>query len=364
MKVLYTSEIFNNQKFGGVSRYFVEIIDNLDADVKYSLPVCVSENEYLKEKKIVKIIRSLSDMNFYEKRKILRNINKILFLYKCWRKDFDLVHPTYYDPYFLDHIGEAPFVVTVHDMIHELYPQFFKAGDVTMTTAHKKLLCEKAAKIIAISENTKNDIVEIFNIDPSKIEVVYHGVSFVVSDNFNTLDLPSKYILFTGNRTCYKNFDRFAEAFSKLDKEYHLVCTGSKFSKEENALIDKLSIKDRIHVMYVSDKELVEIYSRAELFVFPSEYEGFGLPILEAFATNCPIALSNASCFPEIAEDAGVYFDPLDVESIFSAMKQVLENDVIKKMLIKNGKKQLAKFSWKRAAEETSAVYKSVIKDK
>lgn len=116
--------------------------------------------------------------------------------------------------------------------------------------------------------------------------------------------------------------------------------------------------------MYVSDKELVEIYSRAELFVFPSEYEGFGLPILEAFATNCPIALSNASCFPEIAEDAGVYFDPLDVESIFSAMKQVLENDVIKKMLIKNGKKQLAKFSWKRAAEETSAVYKSVIKDK
>ncbi len=359
MKILYTSEIFNDQKYGGISRYFVELIDNLDADIKHILPLIISNNEYLRRKKITKNIRLFPNKDFKRKRKTIKSANKIAFKIACAKRNFDIVHPTYYDPSFLSRIGSTPFVLTVHDMIHELYPHLYK-GD--KTSENKRLLCEKAAKIIAISENTKRDLVNILNIDPNKIEVIYHGNNIQRYNNSRmALELPEKYILFTGVRKGYKNFNRFVEAFSKLDKEYMLICTGSKFTSQERELIDKLGIQDRVSVMYVSDKDLAELYSRASLFVFPSEYEGFGIPILEAFACDCPIALSNTSCFPEIAQDGGGYFDPLCVDSIYQTMRSILEDETMRETLIKNGREQLSRFSWQKTARETCAVYRSII---
>ena len=168
----------------------------------------------------------------------------------------------------------------------------------------------KANRVIAISEYTKKDIIEILKINPEKIDVIYHGTSLRASQEHN-LSLPEKYILFVGDRTFYKNFQLLLEAFSIVHQKnqyLHLVCTGKPFSDSELQQISNLKIASNTRQITINDKDMSELYSRALLFVFPSYYEGFGIPILEAYACNCPVALSNATCFPEIAGNAGASF--------------------------------------------------------
>lgn len=360
MKVLYDPQIFTWQRFGGISRYFVELIKNIDADVKYKLPICVSNNEYLQKDKIANNRIFFPNCKFRGKNRIIGMLNMISFrlFLKTTKEPFDVFHPTYYDPYFLSSIGSKPLVVTVHDMIHELYAEMFGVDDCT--SRNKKILCKRADKIIAISHNTKLDLIKIFDIPEEKIEVVYLGQSFKLSLE-RTLDLPERYVLFTGNRAGYKNFERFAEAFSRLDENISLICTGTPFSSTEQAMLQKLNVSNRVRLLFASDSQLSELYARASLFVFPSEYEGFGIPVLEAFASHCPIALSNASSFPEVAGEGGAYFDPLDVNSIYETMKKVLEDEYLRQELIANGIKQLEKFSWQKMAHQICELYKSLV---
>jgi glycosyltransferase involved in cell wall biosynthesis len=232
----------------------------------------------------------------------------------------------------------------------------------TKTTKNKRLLCERAVKIIAISENTKKDLVDIFNIDPSKIEVIYLGQSFNTQLS-QTIDLPDRYILFTGQRWGYKNFTRFATAFAQIvekEKRLKLICTGNPFTPDELLLFNRLRISKSVVHFFANDAQLVELYKKAQAFIFPSEYEGFGIPILEAFACGCPIALSNSSCFPEIAGDAGVYFDPTNIESMVDAIQQILNSNDLRKEIIKKGVLRLSNFSWKRMAKETCSLYRNL----
>jgi glycosyltransferase involved in cell wall biosynthesis len=282
-------------------------------------------------------------------------------------QDFDIFHPTYYDPYFLNYIGEKPFVLTIYDMIHEIFPEFYPLNEQTIVW--KRTLAERAARIIAISENTKKDLINILNINPNKIKVIYLGSS-LLTDGYdqsinNIVSLPQNYILFVGSRNLYKNFYFFLESIMPLlkrNRDLHLVCAGGgPFSIGETRFIKNLNVEGSVIQYPVDDKLLTYLYKKASLCVFPSIYEGFGLPILEAYSCGCPIALSRSSSLPEIGGDAAVYFDPKDAAGMREAVEEIIGSKSLKEDLKFKGFKQLKKFSWEKTAQETGSLYKELI---
>ena len=360
--ILYDSQIFDLQKFGGISRYFCEIISKLG--MAYDISVRFTENHYLAQAKLARHRIHAPHFFFkhYKKRLLLENqklTNRLLQTSSPY-----LFHPTYYNPSFLEHIGDHPYVITVHDMIHELFPEYFH--DAKEVMAQKKEVITKASRIIAISENTKKDIVNILNIDPQKIDVIYHGTSIKSHHGKDELSLPNRYILFVGDRTLYKNFQRLLEALAiihKTDQDLYLLCTGHPFNWEEKKLIDKLNITDKIIQISINDRNLNELYGRALLFVCPSLYEGFGIPVLEAYACKCPVVLSNTSCFPEIAGNAGAYFDPYSIESMVQTLTEIIGDSEKRASLVAAGIERLQLYSWEKATRETEKVYQKVLNE-
>ena len=253
-------------------------------------------------------------------------------------------------------------------MVHELFFHDYKNLS-EKTIKDKNTLIDRADHIIAISENTKKDIVSIYGKDPDKISVIYLGNSLGEWNRKKRLKLPYKYILFVGQRWIYKNFTNFLPAASKVIHEngdINIVCAGGgRFTPEEQALIKKLNISDRIiHIPFSSDSDLSEIYARSALFVYPSLYEGFGIPILEAFSSKTPIAISNTSCFPEIAGKAAIYFDPKSKVSIYKAIMKIINDQKLRKKLVSLGTERLKFFSWDKAAKQTAEVYGKVLKQR
>ncbi len=385
MKILYDYQIFQIQRFGGISKYFVEIIAELPEKVKYKIAIQLSENVHLKEKALItsskpNLItreRYFSKYNFRGKWRLYDflhekypqkfneyySLNSDYSVFELKKQRFDLFHPTYYDPYFLEYIGTKPFVITVHDMIHEKFVHLFTNDSTARPTIkNKKETINKAAHIIAVSENTKRDIIEYYGIDGAKISVVYHASSLIKSTH-TTLQLPSQYILYVGTRYLYKNFGTFINAIKSvlLEKKIKLLCVGAPFSDEENLLLQELGIREYCLQLFVDDDELYRVYANALFFVFPSLYEGFGIPILEAFDAGCPALISNTSCFPEIAGDAAAYFNPYDAADIESAVRRLIENDAERKELIARGKERIKAFSWKNSAKQMVEVYKKVL---
>jgi hypothetical protein len=248
-------------------------------------------------------------------------------------------------------------------MIYERFPESFSSAEEII--CQKKEIIMKANRIIAISEYTKKDIIEILKINPEKIDVIYHGTSLRASQEHN-LSLPKKYILFVGDRTFYKNFQLLLEAFSivhQKNQDLHLVCTGKPFSDSELQQISNLKIASNTRQITINDKDMSELYSRALLFVFPSYYEGFGIPILEAYACNCPVALSDATCFPEIAGNAGAFFDPHSITSIADTITEIIGDENKRTKLIQAGQERLKLYSWEKAARETENVYLKTLEE-
>lgn len=380
MKVLYDYQMFDNQKIGGISRYFFELMANNKQD-EYELSVKYSDNEYLIGNEIFNINSNpytyenfLSNYSFkgkYKLHKIRNKIlnidstpNKTLSIEALKKQNFDIFHPTYYDPYFLEYIGNKPFVLTIHDMIHEKYPEMFNLND--STSKDKRLLAEKATHIIAISEYTKKDIIDLYGINENKISVIYHGTSLhTISEKISNPIFGEKYILYTGSRTIYKNFYFFIKSISTLlknDKSLNIVCTASKFTQQEIELFKELGIQDQVHHFFADDSFLFQLYQNSQFFIFPSYYEGFGIPILEAFEAKCPLLLANASCFPEIARDAALYFDPKSSTDLLQKAKFLLDSLEERNKLVKLGEKRLTNFSWIKTTEETINVYRQVLK--
>lgn len=365
MKILYDHQAFSMQKYGGISRYFYEIIKynkKKDVDtVDVTTPLLFSDNYYISDRKVVDYRGFFSQRKLKGRYKLNLIFNKFESIKLLKRQDFDIFHPTYYDPYFLKYIRNKPFILTVYDMIHERFSGMFSVND--KTSEYKKLLCNKATKIIAISQSTKKDLIEIFNIKESKIEVVYLGNSLTLDNNSvkKDIDLPKKYILFVGSRGVYKNFNRFIEGVSSIlhsDKDLCVVCAGGgKFDSSENQLFAALKISAKVFQHTLNDNELSLFYKNALIFVFPSLYEGFGIPVLESFACDCPLVCSNTSSLPEIAGNGAEYFDPYDSKSISTTIKNVLNDNKRKQTLRQNGRDRLKIFSWERTVEKTRDIY-------
>lgn len=369
MKILYDHQIFANQIYGGVSRYFYELMSAFSKNkaIDFDLSLTYSNNQYLENAHFAAYHPFFRNINFRGKNRILDLINKQESKKMLTEQDFDIFHPTYYNPYFLNSIGNKPFVLTIYDAIHEIYPKIFKIHD--KTSQNKKLLARKAAKIIAISKNTKKDIIRLFNIDEKKIEVIYLGNSLgsnIQDKALNSIpNLPQTYVLFVGNRRGYKNFDLFIKAISgilKEDSELCVVCAGgSRFTQSEINTLKELDILRKVFQRPVTDETLARLYKGSIALIFPSLYEGFGIPVLEAFAYGCPVIVSNSSSFPEIAEEAAYYFDPNSELSICQAIKRIINDGELRKSLISKGYEQVKKFSWKKTAMQTKSLYESIL---
>jgi glycosyltransferase involved in cell wall biosynthesis len=387
MRLLYDHQIFDMQRVGGVSRYFVELIKNLPTEVTASIPIKYTVNQYLKDTPALACqistppdyyTKFMGGRVFKGKKRLynlkrkyfpepsIKNYNKELTIAALKKGDFDLFHPTYYDDYFLDYIGSKPFILTVYDMIHEIFPEYFMNNKNNRTISQmKRNLLRKASGIIAISANTKKDIISLCGINEDKIAVTHLGNSLPLKDSTSLPDeLPKKYLLFIGSRDNYKNFYFFIHAIHLLleqDHELCIVCTGNKFTDEEKEFISALNLTNRIIHRFVDDISLAHLYKNAQAFVFPSLYEGFGIPVLEAFRCGCPALLSNTSSLPEVGGDAAIYFDPKSAFSIREAVKQVLYDEEKRRTMIIKGFTQLEKFSWSTLGLSTYHVYKRVL---
>jgi glycosyltransferase involved in cell wall biosynthesis len=363
MKIAFDNQIFLSQKHGGISRYFCNLIKYLDKDpaVKISLPIEHHENDHLREiENISGIIKSPKRKFDFLKGKKSNSAALENFLVSG---NFDLLHATYYDDNLLKLIEEKPFVITIHDMIYEIFPEFFSPKD--RLAQLKKYLITKADKIITVSEHTKKDLLLLTNVREEKVAVVPLASSLEIKNsNIRNLNLPQKYLLYVGNRAIYKNFYFMINSIYELlleDSELELVCFGSEFSKKEQIFFQNLGIAKKIRTFRGYDSELSQLYQNAQAFIFPSYYEGFGIPSLEAFSCGCPLIASNATSIPEVAGDAAIYFDPKSKIEIKNAVKKVLQDSNFRENLIKKGFERNKLFSWEKSAQATKEVYNSIL---
>jgi glycosyltransferase involved in cell wall biosynthesis len=368
MKILYDHQTFSLQEYGGISRIYTELLTPVPhKTVETKISIVFSNNAYLKELKSIKFFPFLKKSKWKYKVAVMLMLNKIYSIIKLQTSDFDIFHPTYYDPYFLKYLKRKPFVVTCFDMIHEKFGDTYaEIGIDNVAIEGKKILLERAARVIAISESTKKDIVEIYGIDKNKIDVVHLASSLSNKSSSPTRIVKGNYILFIGNRNVYKNFGFFITSVAdtlKQRSDLIVVCGGGKaFTEEEDELINSLGLKGKVsHEPVQNDNTLVNLYSNALCFVFPSLYEGFGIPVLEAFSCGCPCALSNKSSLPEVGGDAAIYFDPKDAASIQKAIINLLDDEGLRKRKIAEGYERLSLFSWAKTREETFRIYQSLL---
>jgi glycosyltransferase involved in cell wall biosynthesis len=360
MRVLLDPQAFFMQRHGGVSRYVSEMYDAFlkEESIEVKCPILYSENLHLREKKLApRFFSFFHNIRFKGKAALLNRT-----LHNCTlgqvskelrRQQFDVFFATFFDTYFLKDIQQKPYVLTIYDMINQLFPQNFK--DVTKIIERKSLLMQKATRIIAISQNTKNDILKFYPfIDANKIDVVYLYHS-ITRDYKVVKDLPENYILFVGNRKGYKNFEFFIEASASLlknDETLFIVCAGGEnFTNKEKEFLIAKGIFEKVIQHNFFDDELASYYKNARLFVFPSLYEGFGIPVLEAMYCGCPVVLPYHSSFPEVAGDAGVYFELDNKEDLANKILLILNDDLLRNEYIEKGKMQESKFSWENTAK-------------
>ena len=366
MKIYYDYQICIGQKYGGISRYYYELlhyIDKLqlaeaDMDCKFSI------NKYFENyfhKKAVRRREGLLGVGIFFASEFINIVNTFFRL----RRGYDIVHPTYFNPYIARWKNGAKLVTTVYDMTHEKFSDSFAKRDRTIE--QKKKMIMMADHIIAISESTKRDILEIYpEVAPDKISVIYIGSSFSYqADTAVREEFPEEYVLFVGQRGRYKNFQAFFEAMKPSLEKYpklHLVCIGGgAFSEEEKMQIS--AWQDRILQMDASDEVLAYAYSHAKCFVFPSLYEGFGIPTLEAFTCGCPVVLSNTSSMPEVGGDAVEYFTPSDVNDMAATIDKVLSDDALREQMREKGYEQLRKFDWETITRQIIECYEKVLKE-
>lgn len=360
LSVLLDGQIFWMQKRGGISRYFYEIANEMTRinGAHIDLFKGISISEIMFDNKNLDGERysyPLNEIMLYDY-PIRTKCNRQLLHYFCELSDkYDIYHPTYYENMHISCYKRK--VVTVHDMIHERFA-------LDKDTIHlKRQMVEGADGIIAVSENTKKDLIEILGVKEERIQVIYHGNSLNMEVGKDRL-INEPYILYVGNRDKYKNFAILAQAYSKssINNEVKLVCFGGgDFTDEEKDMFVTLNISDKVRICFGDDTRLANVYAYAELFIYPSLYEGFGIPLLEAMHYKTPIIASNVSSIPEVGKDAVEYFDPNSEEELRYKLESLLYDEKRKITLIEKGLLREKDFSWKKTAGETYSFYKRIL---
>lgn len=352
-----------DQYAAGIGQYGAEIIRELekckDYDVTFFLQEGISsEGRVVYTKKYTRSYQRILDEQIH-----------LLGAYK----DFDLIHCIDYSgPVLLE---KVPILVTVHDLSYYRHPETFAFGSRITKQILAPMSMKRASIIIADSENTKCDIIESFPTSYDKIRVVYPGGPRYsrIEDHEKVdalkrkLNIQSKYILYMGTLEPRKNLIRLVEAYHQLVKRgvsEQLVIAGKKGWLYEQIFrrVKDLGLEERVSfVGYVSEEDKPVLYSGAEVFIYPSLYEGFGLPPLEAMSCGVPVVVSDISSIPEVVGSAGIYVDPYDVESIGEGIYRVLKDQELGRILVHQGMEQRKKFSWGKTAGEILQIYKEIL---
>ncbi len=289
----------------------------------------------------------------------------------------DLFHATHY---VLPAVVPCKAVVTIHDIIHLLYPEFLPnrlAFTYAMWMIRRSL--QRGDRIVTVSHNTRQDLMSYFQVGGQKIDVIYNGIeaSFrqpLADDDLRrwmqSLGLERPYILFVGNPKPHKNLDSIVKAYAKaLQRQsfpHHLVCVGDRSGIESKVRqrADQLGISDRILLLgHVAQEALPAIYQGAALFLYPTLYEGFGLPVIEAMASGVPVITSNTSSLKEIAAGYADLVSPLDIDAMAQMILHCITDEGHAATLSKLGRQRALDFDWRRTAEDTLAIYRQTLGD-
>ena len=359
----------------GLGRYTQEIVDRvieLDKDNEYVV-FLRQENFFNFNSTNSKVKKVLADVRWYTL------AEQIMMPYYISKEKIDLMHyPHFNVPIF----SSVPFVVTIHDLILVRYPTR-RASTLNLFTywiknfAYKCVIrsaVKKAKKIIAVSEFTKKDLIDLFLIKNEKIQVTYEGVADSINGGHDDdkkvilgYNIHSPYLLYVGNVYPHKNIEGLFKIFPKIKEKFpeiSLVLVGKEdyfYQRLKKIASSLISYKSIIFAGYVPDKELESFYRQASLYVFPSLYEGFGLPPLEAMAKGLPVVSSDRGSMKEILGDAVKYFDPENEEDMITKILQVLSDNELRNDLVSKGYEQVKKFSWEKCAKETLLIYTQIL---
>lgn len=356
------------QEYGGISRYVCNLATQLARipGVETAIIAPLHHNGHLNELP-GGLVRGCKVPRVPKTARFVCYLSELLARQIMRRFQPDIVHETYYSSVAFAPKGSRR-VITIYDMIYERFPSMFPAGYLNVA---KKDAVSRADHVLCISENTRRDLIDIFGIGADHVSVVYLGydelpVSVTAQHGNVSLTGTGPYLLYVGSRGWYKNFESLLKAFAVspyLKDNFSILCFGGgKFRKEEINLIRELKLSDtQVRQVSGGDDVLAQLYQNAAVFVYPSLYEGFGIPPLEAMSLGCPVICSNTSSIPEVVGDAGEYFDPKDPESIRASIELVLESQSRRDELVMKGRVRCAMFSWARCANETLAIYRSLI---
>jgi len=274
---------------------------------------------------------------------------------RAWRPD--ILHKTLYCRH--EPPAGLKLVITLHDLAPARYPEYFP--EAWYQTAMVRYWASRADAILAVSETTRRDAIEILAIPPARIAVVRHGVARREPSAFENAvsPHPRPYLLYVGQRYLYKNFRNLVRAYirsGRVCETFDLVCFGgADFSSEERSLAG-----GRLHFRGGDDATLLHYYVHARALVLPSVYEGFGLPIVEAMSAGCPVVCSDIPSSREIAGDGAAYFPPENVEAMTAVLERVLFDEEMLERNVALGRERAGQFSWSKCAAETAAVYRSL----
>lgn len=360
---------------GNYSRYIVDILCQFGPENEYVL--------YAPKKRENKRLDKLTKQ--YQQLQLsyptTSSWKKLSPLWRVWgvtrqleKEKIDIFHGLSNELPLNIHQSEVKSIVTIHDLIFLRYPQYYHSIDRKIYTYKFRKACENADKIIAISECTKRDIIEFFRIPADKIEVVYQGCdpSFIhpVAEEKKRevrakYQLPDHYILNVGSIEERKNALSAVQALMMLPEQIHLVIVGrhTEYTDKVEHFIKENKLEERVHIISnVPFDDLPAFYQLAEIFVYPSRFEGFGIPIIEALYSGIPVVATTGSCLEEAGGPDSIYVHPDDIKRMADAFKQIYTDPERKKNMIEKGHSFAKRFSEEKQAEEILNIYKKLMK--
>jgi glycosyltransferase involved in cell wall biosynthesis len=366
IKVLFDSAIAAQQEFGGVSKYYVEMAERLGAyDVEHRTYAPLFINHYLREKPGRTIGMGIKATRISRKAATLIGRHTLPIATALYRPD--LIHQTLYDMSTAPK-GNVPVVITIHDMIQELFPHDFPDGG---WIERKRRAIGLASWILCDSRNTEIDLLRLYPQAEGRTSVVHLAAGASNISDASPISRPRNsdtgrpFLLYVGHRGGYKNYAGLLEAYARsprLRQDLDLVCAGGgSFNPTEILALEKLNLTDRVRHVAVNDEALTELYGTAAIFVYPSLYEGFGLPPLEAMRAGCPVVALRAGSVPEICGDAARYAGSTEPDALGAAIQALWDAPTEREWLIDAGQVRSRDFSWEKCARETAKIYRHVV---
>ncbi len=373
MRILYDHQMFSIQRFGGISRIFIELMRELSANSECSIHWY---RGWHKDGYDIQDYRARLGRYWAFPRetfKLQQNwnydaINKLTlnaFILTSGKK-YDIYHPSYYDASLFSIVKSQKLVITIHDMILEKFlsnlVRFQKFIDA------KRYLVERADLIFVNSRNTEKDLVELLNVNPQKIRITHWAtrIQDICPAKLPNICCDKPYFLYVGTRSKYKNFNMLVQALAAdkwLKSNFNVICFGgtSDFTEPELESIEVNNLRQNFIYLTGDDGLLKALYEQAQALVYTSQYEGFGLPPLEAMECQCPVICCPTSSLPEVVGDAAAFFNPDSVEELVACMKMVVEDRDERTLMLEKGLERASLFSWEKASKLTLEGYREII---